>query len=360
MKKRLLSFSLAAFMLIAFAAPAMAAAKPVAPENPVFGDVIKVDKKAFDAFEAPKMPANNNVVGLDGGNLISDSKAGWFITVTGDTTGTLAVAYKISSEYFIVTFDVDGVGDYWIGDGSGKNGVNMVKVGVFEPTTRTIEVVVNLGFIGYYLFNDTVLSTSIHWQYLEQDGDMIDWDAVDAAYDAWVAQGGLVPARDLWQTSGYASFTFEDYAAKGYGDFTEGQIEGYYLAYYLDPGYTEVSFLGNDITAYYAVCQLWNDLVWKNDGFGLTEVYTLTVEERDVVMMPVGIAHREALQAFWGTDEMDVRYIPVSWGEDSFYTEWTIRIRASMEDACDRLGIDIDAFIANYDTDGFLTRNNLW
>jgi len=347
-------------MLIAFAAPAMAAAKPTPPVAPIFGDVVKVDKKAFDVFAAPKMSANNNVVGLDGGTLISDSKAGWFINITGNATGTLAVAYKISSEYFIVTFNIDGVGDYWIGDGSGKNGVNMVKVGVFEPATRDVEVVVNLGFIGYYVFNGDVLSTSIHWQSLEKEGDMIDWEAVDVAYDAWVAQGGLAPARNLWQTSGYASFTFEDYAAKGYGDFTEGQIEGYYLAYYLDPGYILGTDLDEDITAYYAICQLWNDLVWGNDGYGLTDVYTLTDEERNVVMMPVGIAHREALQAFWGTDEMNVRYIPVSWGEKAFYTEWTAEIRLSMEDACNRLGIDIDAFIANYDTDGFLTRNDLW
>jgi len=66
---------------------------------------------------------------------------------------------------------------------------------------------------------------------------MIDWDAVDAAYADWVAKGGLAPKRDTWQTSGYSSFTFEDYAPLGFGDFTLGQLESYYKAWYVDPGY---------------------------------------------------------------------------------------------------------------------------
>jgi len=102
--------------------------------------------------------------------------------------------------------------------------------------------VVNLGFIGYYTYDFggengvRVLSTSIHWQNLEE-GDMIDWVAVDEAYDAWIAQGGLAPERALWQTSGYGSYTFEDYAPLGFGDFDDLQLENYYLAYYVDPGY---------------------------------------------------------------------------------------------------------------------------
>ena len=105
-----------------------------------------------------------------------------------------------------------------------------------DCTPAVEPVVVNLGFIGYYLNDGNVLSTSIHWQDLKE-GDMIDWDAVDAAYADWVAKGGLAPKRDTWQTSGYASFTFDDYAAIGFGDFNIGQIESYYKAYFVDPGY---------------------------------------------------------------------------------------------------------------------------
>ena len=99
-----------------------------------------------------------------------------------------------------------------------------------------IDPFVNLGFIGYYVYEGKVMSTSFYWQELKE-GDMIDWDAVDAAYDAWVAKGGLQPDRTLWQTSGYATFTFEDKAPIGFDDFNIGQIESYYKAYYVSPGY---------------------------------------------------------------------------------------------------------------------------
>jgi len=163
--------------------------------------------------------------------LICSNKDGWYLNVTADPVdGTIEVAYKISNDYFIVKFDVTGPGQYFVGDGSGKNGVNHAKVGAFVAN-------VNLGFIGYYLYDGKVMSTSFYWQKLTE-GDMIDWDAVDVAYDAWVAQGGLVPDRETgWLTSGFASFTFDDYDNLGFDDFTLGQLEGYYKAYYVDPGY---------------------------------------------------------------------------------------------------------------------------
>ena len=106
-------------------------------------------------------------------------------------------------------------------------------------------VVVNLGFIGYYINNGTVMSTSIHWQNLEK-GDMIDWDAVDAAYADWIARGGLAPDRATgWITSGFGSFTFADYDALGFGDFTPAQLESFYLAYYVDPGFVPPYVCGN-------------------------------------------------------------------------------------------------------------------
>jgi hypothetical protein len=92
---------------------------------------------------------------------------------------------------------------------------------------------INLGFIGYYVYDGKVMSTSFYWQTLEV-GAMIDWDAVDEAYANWT---GLKPDRTSWQTSGYASFTFEDYAEIGHGDFNAGQLEAYYLSFYVDPGY---------------------------------------------------------------------------------------------------------------------------
>ena len=97
---------------------------------------------------------------------------------------------------------------------------------------------VELGFIGWYgqKPDGSPMQTSFYWQTL-RPGETIDWDAVDAAYADWVAQGGLEPDRTFWQTSGPESFTFADYAAVGYKDFTEGQLESYYQAFYVDPGY---------------------------------------------------------------------------------------------------------------------------
>ena len=98
---------------------------------------------------------------------------------------------------------------------------------------------VDLGFIGYYGQNPETglpMSTSFYWQTI-RNGETIDWDAVDAAYADWVAKGGYEPDRTYWQTSGPASFTFEDYAELGYMDFRAGQLESYYQAFYVDPGY---------------------------------------------------------------------------------------------------------------------------
>jgi hypothetical protein len=98
---------------------------------------------------------------------------------------------------------------------------------------------VSIGFIGYYLHasrpNDP-MSTSIYWQTLNP-GELIDWVAVNAAYDAWVTNGGLAPLRETWKTSGHASFTFADNAEIGHADFTPDQLESYYQAFFVSGGY---------------------------------------------------------------------------------------------------------------------------
>ena len=104
------------------------------------------------------------------------------------------------------------------------------------PEPQPEPVVINLGFIGYYMYDGQVLNTSFYWQNLEE-GDMINWEAVDEAYADWVDQGGLTPDRTEWKTSGYASFMFEDYAKIGFDAFNDGQLENYYKAYYVSPGY---------------------------------------------------------------------------------------------------------------------------
>jgi len=228
--RKICMFALAIVLVLAVAVPALGGVD--APTQ--------VDKKAWDNFPEAKQSANNNEVGVGNGiTLVSNSKTGWNLVVDEGVEGDITVAYKIGPDYFVKTFAIKGANSYFIGDGSGKNGINQVKLGqpvlVEKPVDPPVEV--NLGFIGYYMYEGNVLSTSIHWQHLEKEGDMIDWNAVDAAYADWVSQGGLKPDRSAWLTSGYASFTFKDYAALGYGDFNIGQLEDYYKAYYVDPGY---------------------------------------------------------------------------------------------------------------------------
>lgn len=113
-------------------------------------------------------------------------------------------------------------------------------------------IVVRLGFIGYYFHSSRCeslgpMSTSIHWQTLNE-GDTIDWAAVEAAYADWVAKGGLVPDTAAgWRSSGFAPISFDDGAAIGYGDFAFPQLEGFYRAYFVTPGFLLPVYVCSDI-----------------------------------------------------------------------------------------------------------------
>lgn len=113
---------------------------------------------------------------------------------------------------------------------------------VGADSVHTDETIVHLGFIGWYNWKDGdgnmyTMQTSFYWQVLKE-GDFINWDAVDAAYEKWAAGGGLAPDRDTgWKTSGAGSFRFADRAKIGHVDFTRNQAERYYLSFYIDPGY---------------------------------------------------------------------------------------------------------------------------
>jgi len=103
-------------------------------------------------------------------------------------------------------------------------------------------IVVNLGFIGHYFHPSRPvelgpMTTSFFWMTLNE-GDLIDWAAVEAAYAGWVAQGGLVPDFSVgWQSSGFAPLFFEHGAAIGHGDFSYPQLEGFYRAYFVATGF---------------------------------------------------------------------------------------------------------------------------
>lgn len=122
--KKFLSFLLVLTLILASIVTAMAAT--------FVDNVVKIDKKAYDAFSEVKHSANNNTV--DAGEIVltSDAKAGWNI-IAGEMKGTLDVAYKIGNEYFLRQVVIRTGGAYYLGDGSGKKGINHVKLGEFVP-----------------------------------------------------------------------------------------------------------------------------------------------------------------------------------------------------------------------------------
>jgi len=96
---------------------------------------------------------------------------------------------------------------------------------------------IELGFIGYYLHEGEVRSTSIFWLTL-YEGAYIDWDVVEGEYQDWVNRDGLEPDFATgWRSSGSAPITFDHMDAIGHSDFTDGQLEGFYLAHYVTPGF---------------------------------------------------------------------------------------------------------------------------
>ena len=127
--KKLLTLVLALVVVFGFSSTVFATTKTV-------GDFVEVNKTVFDSFATYKLPSNNSTTKLeDNVTFVASNKDGWYINVTAEeVAGTIEVAYKIGSKYFIVTHEINGIGQYWVGDGSGNQGVTQVKVGYFIET----------------------------------------------------------------------------------------------------------------------------------------------------------------------------------------------------------------------------------
>jgi hypothetical protein len=155
----------------------------------------------------------------------------------------------------------------------------------------------------------------------------------------------------------------------------------------------DTKVITTDAIRYYAICQIWNDLVWGFDGYGLGYLagfegpydYSLlpdwwvgdkTESNLTYGLFPVGVDHRTELMKWWNTDDKNVRYIPFGnnvneegyefkwdeWADFILYSDVNKEgneLGISLQDVCELLGIDVDAFIEAYDTMGFLERNNL-
>jgi len=141
--KKFLSLALALTMVITLAVPIMAA-----PSGFIAGKVVAINKNAYDSFKGKEITANNSSVAFDKFSFIADNKTlnAWYINVTDSIRGELEVAYKIGSQYYIVTFDINGAGKYFIADSRGSDGASMAKIGEFkgagkkEPVT-TISII---------------------------------------------------------------------------------------------------------------------------------------------------------------------------------------------------------------------------
>ena len=154
---------------------------------------------------------------------------------------------------------------------------------------------VNLGFIGWYLDSEgTPRQTSFYWQKLGQD-DMLDWEAIDAAYDSWVAQGGLPPNRENgWQTSGVDSNVFADYADIGFADFGKGQLENYSKAFFVDPGYVLDTVKATYQIEFIGFMKMGDGQIWTNN------FYHQTIEEGASIRWSEVEAAYAALEASGG------------------------------------------------------------
>jgi len=219
----------------------------------------------------------------------------------------------------------------------------------YVATGYKLPIEVNLGFIGWYLdANGIPRTTSPYWQNLTKENPCIDWDAVEAFYEDWSKAGsnGLPLPEGLdnvWQTSGFASFTFKHRENICYDDLSESQLEGYYRQYYVDPGY-ELPEVAETYHRYLSYVSLWNDL-WGNDPKN---------NQHDKILSDSGgLAHYHALVAKYGEP------LPAYWHFDEFdqalYDYWAGELELGLKAVClDRGDCDVDEYYAGFNPDLFV------
>ena len=201
-----------------------------APAGFTGGNVTSIDKKAYDGFSFVKESANNKTVFVtDGIDFVCSNKEGWYLNVKGDLEGTITVAYKISNDYFTVDFNINGAGKYWVGDGSGSNGLNHAKVGAFVPAVvePDPETIITLKFMGrgwdgeaQSHFPDLVYELTL------REGDEIDWAVVIDEYNDWKSNGGCWDPWEWeitpWDVTGHADFSGLRSELVGFDEFNVG------------------------------------------------------------------------------------------------------------------------------------------
>jgi len=241
---------------LALSIPASAFAAPASNGTIVWngasdkGVAVNIDNTPSNRTNAsgPKITSNAHNADFPGIYLIWDSKQkdSGYLKVDAtlfDKYDSFTLTTKESNTYKDFVIEVkagqetttDGCYVFYIQNVANNKNINMVFVSnwVGKPPTPITK---GIGFIGYYLHDGNAITTPVYWVYLQQ-GECIDWKEVDAAYDAWIAQGGLARAGTVYQTSGGDSKYISSDDSACYGDFTGGQLESYYQSFYMDPGY---------------------------------------------------------------------------------------------------------------------------
>jgi len=109
--------------------------KNTAAPTIIDGNVRQIDERTCNSIAIREFSSNNSSVRVEGlGVFFSDNKTlnTWYHNVTDYVKGSIDIAYKIGSRYFVVEFEIYGPGRYRVGDSKGSNSINMVKIGVFN------------------------------------------------------------------------------------------------------------------------------------------------------------------------------------------------------------------------------------
>jgi len=359
MKKRLLALMMTFAIALSAVVPAFAAKTPVS--TLVWnGDSDKVAAANIEAVQnntrknasGAKITSNAHSADFPGIYFIWDSKQkdNGYLKVDAevfDKYDGFVLTSKESSTYWDFAITVQPgqalTGDncyvFFIPRAQNNKNINMVfisdKLEKDNPIVDPIEI--NLGFIGYYLFEGKVLSLSFYWQNLSE-GDCIDWKGVDEAYAGWVADGGLVPERALWLTSGPNSFTFEDYDKDitCFGDFTQGQMETYYKSWYVSPGYKLPVMVSYE--RYRAYVKLWNDLYLDPE---------VSEDDKKTLHDEGGIEHYRALLESFGAESL-----PSYWHFDldmkTKYDEWADALEVGLLQVSGYDKDDLAKYVKNF------------
>jgi len=414
MKKRILTLMMA--LVIAFSAvtPAFAGKNP----DPACGGNIDRDVKPQEIgaqqnntrknASGPKITSNAHSADFPGIYFVWDSKqkdSGYLLVEDWvfEQNESFTLTSKESNTYWdFVIKEEDGIKQkindcyaFIIPRAQNNKNINMVFVSEFIDKCSAESKTYTVGFYAYNNGNKPILKFSLEIP----KGEAIDWVHNKEIQDLWNQGEAAFNIEERWNGSREWNKSWGiDYDTQVHtGDWLiynakTGTIGEQYIerGEWMDDKEAVTTFncvdiipevrnwVEEGIIRYYAICQLWNDLVWGNDGYGLTEVYSLSADiigdksENDLSygLFPTGIDHRTALMKYWNTTDKNVRYVPFgNVNEDGLkfdYEEWADYILTneyngvSLQGVLIDLDIDVEDFIANYDTIGFITRNNLW